>query len=334
MKEGDEKYQALESRVGWLHLKQRLGIERDKEAKIFGQGINFFHLENWYSIHSVMRFILKLTGVYWWGRRNSLKIQVKENQFILPALPKSFHGYRILHLSDLHVDINEQMASAIAKSIEGLEYDLCVLTGDYRAKSFGDIQPANEGMALLAAAINKPAYAVLGNHDSICMVYDLEKSGYHLLMNESVVLEKEGHCLYLAGVDDPHYYRAENFEKTTEAIPRDAVSILLCHSPEMYKHASYANFDVMLCGHSHGGQICLPGGIPIMRNARAPHYLTAGEWRYHAMQGYTSVGAGSSIVDVRFNCPAEVTIHQLLSTEQSECQACLIRPVSNVQPIE
>ena len=61
----------LEQRLGRLHARQRLGIERDHEAQIFGQGINFFHIENWYSIHSVIRMTLKLTGLYWRGIRNA-----------------------------------------------------------------------------------------------------------------------------------------------------------------------------------------------------------------------------------------------------------------------
>jgi hypothetical protein len=61
----------LEQRLGRLHAKLRLGIELDHEAQIFGQGINFFHIENWYSVHSVIRTTLKLVGLYWRGRKNT-----------------------------------------------------------------------------------------------------------------------------------------------------------------------------------------------------------------------------------------------------------------------
>jgi hypothetical protein len=79
----------------------------------------------------------------------------------------------------------------------------------------------------------------------------------------------------------------------------------------MYRHAAYARFDAMLCGHTHGGQICLPGGIPLILNANAPRALCNGPWRYGRLQGYTSVGAGACIVDVRLNCPPEITLHTL-----------------------
>jgi len=143
------------------------------------------------------------------------------------------------------------------------------------------------------------------------MVPGLEAIGIHLLMNEHTVLQRNGAEIHLAGIDDPHYYRADNLEKAVEEIPEQAVTILLSHSPEIYRNAAYAKCDLMLCGHTHGGQICLPGSIPLMRNADAPYALCAGPWRYVGLQGYTSRGSGVSVVDVRLNCPPEVTLHEL-----------------------
>ncbi|MFY9993134.1 MAG: metallophosphoesterase, partial [Rhodoplanes sp.] len=80
----------LERRLGRLHAKLRLGIETDHEAQIFGQGINFFHIENWYSVHSVIRTALKLMGLYWHGRRNAEQIQVRHNYIGVKALPSRF----------------------------------------------------------------------------------------------------------------------------------------------------------------------------------------------------------------------------------------------------
>jgi len=77
----------LERRLGRLHARQRLGIEGDHEAQIFGQGLNFFHIENWYSIHSVIRTILKVTGLYWRGRRNAERIVLNTNQVRSARLP-------------------------------------------------------------------------------------------------------------------------------------------------------------------------------------------------------------------------------------------------------
>ena len=88
----------LERRLGRLHAKLRLGIETDHEAQIFGQGINFFHIENWYSVHSVIRTMLKLMGLYWRGRRNAVQIQVRHNHIEMNALPSRFNGFTLLHI--------------------------------------------------------------------------------------------------------------------------------------------------------------------------------------------------------------------------------------------
>ena len=97
-----------------------------------------------------------------------------------------------------------------------------------------------------------------------------------------------------------------NIEKAASAIPHDAFSILISHTPEVYRQAAHADFNLLLSGHTHGGQICLPGGIPITLDSVLPRYMGSGAWKYHDMTGYTSVGAGSSVVPVRFNCPPEI----------------------------
>ncbi len=133
-----------------------------------------------------------------------------------------------------------------------------------------------------------------------------------MLLNEHVTIEHGGSRFYLAGIDDPHYFRTDNLDRTCDGIPEDAaLSILLAHSPEIYRQAAHSGFSLMLCGHTHGGQIRLPGGIPLYCNARCPRRLCSGAWQHHAMQGYTSLGAGSSIVDVRFNCLPEVVLHRI-----------------------
>lgn len=302
----------LEARVGRLHLNQRLGIETDYEARIFGQGRTLFHIENWYSIHGLMRGVLRLMGMHARGQRNARSVQVNHNEIILPQLPPAFEGYRILHISDMHLDMAPDMPNALIEAVRQVEYDICVLTGDFRAETFGPYAAALDGMRLVRTHLNGSVYAVLGNHDSIRMLPGLEDMDIRMLMNETVLLERDGNSIYLSGIDDPHYFRADNLEKTTQGIPEQSLSILLTHSPEIYQHAAYADVDLLLCGHTHGGQICLPGGIPIMCNAKCPRAMCRGNWRFRQLQGYTSLGSGSCMVDVRLNCPAEITLHRLV----------------------
>jgi predicted MPP superfamily phosphohydrolase len=135
--------------------------------------------------------------------------------------------------------------------------------------------------------------------------------GIRMLMNEVEVIERDGERIHIAGIDDAHFYRADNIEKAAASIPHDEFSILLSHTPEIYRQAAHAGFNLLLSGHTHGGQICLPGGIPITLASVLPRRLGAGAWKHHVMHGYTSVGAGSSVVPVRFNCPAEIVLHYL-----------------------
>jgi predicted MPP superfamily phosphohydrolase len=306
-----ETLSSLEQRLGRLHARQRLGIEADHESQIFGQGLNFFHIENWYSVHSVIRTILKLSGLYWRGRRNAERIALNTNHVHSTRLPPRFDGFTILHISDTHVDMNQRAMLWLHELVEGLQYDACVLTGDFRAKTFGPYDPALKGMAKLVGHLKQPIFGVLGNHDTIQMLPGLEAMGIRMLQNECEVIKRGDQSIYLAGIDDAHYFRVDNIEKAASEIPDNAFAILLSHTPEIYRQAAHAGFDLLLSGHTHGGQICLPGSIPITLDSVLPRRMGTGAWRYGNMTGYTSVGAGSSVVAVRYNCPPEITLHRL-----------------------
>ena len=309
----EDIFRKLEERLGPLHARQRLGIETDHEAQIFGQGLLFFHIGNWYPVHSVIRNALKLTGLYWRGRRNTGSILVKRNDVMFKELPPLFDGFTILHLSDMHVDMNEAAMQRLIELVGDMRYDLCVLTGDYRGKNFGPFEATLNGVAQVRAHLKEPVYGVLGDHDAIQMVPGLEAMGIRMLLNESKVIVRGDQQIYLAGIDDAHCFKADDIEKAASQIPYGEFSILLSHTPEIYHQAAHADFNLLLSGHTHGGQICLPGSIPIILDAVLPRRMGAGAWRYHDMAGYTSVGAGSSVVPVRLNCPPEITLHCLRS---------------------
>ncbi len=303
--------QLLRARVGKIHLQQRLGIERAYERKVFGQGRTFFHVENWYSLRSMIRNCLRLVLLHGRGRRNARRIEVRHNRIVLPHLPAAFEGFTLLQISDLHLDMAPDFPHALIEAVRQVKYDLCVLTGDFRAETYGPYEAALTGLQQVRAHLDGEVYAILGNHDTVCMVPGIEAMDIRLLLNEQVVLQRGDDSVYLAGIDDPHYYRADNLEKAADNIPEEALSILLAHSPEIYRHAAHADFDVMLCGHTHAGQICLPGGYPVMCNASCPRAYCAGAWEYQGLAGYTAAGSGACIVDVRINCPPEITLHHL-----------------------
>jgi hypothetical protein len=216
----DEALRRLETRLGSLHAQLRLGIEREHEAQAFGQGLSFLHLENLPLMQATIEIALRVTGTYWRGRANARKVQVRRNIVRLPNLPSAFDGFTVLHLSDLHADLSGPAMQRAAELAHGLAYDLCVLTGDYRGRTHGDCRPCLEGVARLREALRGDIYAVLSNHDSIAMVPDLEALGIRMLLNECVAIDRGAALIYLAGVDDAHFYRADNIEKAAAEIPR------------------------------------------------------------------------------------------------------------------
>jgi uncharacterized protein len=301
----------LEQRLGRVHARQRLGIEKDYEQRVFGHGINFFHIENWYSIHSVIRNSLKVAGLYWRGRKNAERIQIRHNLIRGADIPILFDGFTILHISDMHADVSQAAMRRLVELLDEVSYDLCVLTGDYRGKTFGPFDASLEGVAQVRSRIKGPVYGVLGNHDTIRMVPGLEEMGIRMLLNECETIVRGNQRIHLAGIDDAHYYRVDNIEKAASPIPHDEFSILLSHTPEIYRQAAHADFSLLLGGHTHGGQICLPGSIPITLDSVLPRHMAAGPWKYHDMVGYTSVGVGTCVVAVRLNCAPEITLHHL-----------------------
>jgi len=301
----------LEPRFGVETVRRRLALEAAHEARRLSQAVRPLPLETWHKTPALIRAALRASGLAGRARVNTRALRVRENAVTLPRLPAAFGGYTILQLSDLHIDIEPDFADHLIAHVRPLACDLCVLTGDYRARTFGRIDATLAALARLRAAIAAPCFAVLGNHDSLRMVPAMEAMGYRVLLNERTAITHQGAEIELAGVDDAHHYRTDDVARAAQRMPRDGTAILLSHTPEPYREAAAAGFDLLLCGHTHGGQLCLPGGIPLIIEARCPRRLARGAWRHGALAGYTSVGAGASIVPARLNCPPEITLHRL-----------------------
>jgi predicted MPP superfamily phosphohydrolase len=252
---------------------------------------------------------MKLCGLYARGRRNALSPRLERIELAFPTLPAAFDGYRILHLTDTHFDALPELAGVAARMLAGIEVDLLALTGDVLADAG---TPVDAALALLAPAlagvtVRGRRLAVLGNHDSAAMAAALASIGFEMLLNRSTAVERAGQRVLVTGLDDVHYFYTPAARRALD-IAETGFRIALVHSAEMADHASAAGVTLYLCGHTHGGQVCLPGGrAPVTRLTRC-HHASKGLWRDGGMVGYTSRGLGISSSPLRYNCPGEMTI--------------------------
>ena len=251
-----------------------------------------------------------LSRIYRRGVRNALDIRLECREFFFADLPTAFDGYRMLHITDPHFGSLDGIAESLVALVAGIEADICIFTGDYsgaRRKEFDHVTtPLRDVLA--GVTVSDGAFATLGNHDSVKLVEPLEQLGIRILVNESVAIERGSAVIHLTGLDDVHYFYTPKAQEALWSAPT-GFKIALVHSPEIAAAAANAGFAFYLAGHTHGGQICLPGGQPILTNMRRGRRAHAvGQWRHGDMIGYTSRGAGVALLPLRFNSVGEVTL--------------------------
>ena len=310
-----EEISALRERLGpRLHAK-RLQRQADKLARLIHQGEGIFKLEKIFPFDPFLAALLRLLGLREKWRAAFLDVRVVERQWKFPNLPPFFDGFRLLQLSDLHADLDPALTPVVAELVSRTPHDAAVVTGDYRDGIEGDFAASMEEVAKICAPLAKTRYGILGNHDFLEMVPPLERAGLPILLNEAAEITRGSESIWISGIDDPHFYKTDNIPAARRGIPGRAFSILLSHSPENHREAAVHGFDLMLSGHTHGGQICFPGGRHIVVPCRVPRRFVSGRWTHGALQGYTSPGTGACGVPARWNCPPEITLHILRRDE-------------------
>ncbi len=245
-----------------------------------------------------------------WGLYEAAWVRLEELPVGLPGLPEELAGLRIAHLSDFHLGIpspGSVAADRAADWVAGRRPDLVLITGDLLAR------PA--GAARLRELINHlPAvYAVLGNHDYADSrdpfskpVGEVDLGRGTLLSDESVTLELRGRRVQVVGVDPRAYMRRE--ARPWELVEPDAdLRILLCHFPRVVDVLPEGSFDLVLSGHTHDGQICIPYGRGKVRIAhpRAPY--NRGLYHRAGAVLHVSSGLGTTFVPFRFFARPEAT---------------------------
>lgn len=308
---GHTDYRRLAERLGRDVLERRIRKQAGLWAREVHQGSGVFRLEGIIPFDDLVRLGLRLTGLSRRAYREFLAVRLVTNEVVLPRLPAAFDGFRLLHLADLHCDLDPRIVDVALEKLHGLSADAVVLTGDYHNRIGEDHRLSLELMGRLLAGLPKPRFGVLGNHDFIEKVAYLEEAGLPILLNESTPIERQGHRLWICGIDDPHFFRTHDLARARRGVPETETAILLSHSPETWKEAEALGYSLLLGGHTHGGQLCLPGGFAPIRNAPVPRRLLAGSWREGRLVGYTSRGTGGCGVAARLFCPPEITVHVL-----------------------
>ncbi|HLH22160.1 MAG TPA: metallophosphoesterase [Chloroflexota bacterium] len=244
------------------------------------------------------------------------QLRLARRRVLVPGLPPAFAGLRVLHLSDLHVGAPHCGARHVATAGAALPADLVVVTGDL---VHGTRQIAR--CVGLLAAIPAPlgTWVVLGNHDypsarpranSAALVAALEARGMRVLRNRAAPLCWRGSTLWLAGVEDPHR-RRHNLAAALAAVPPDACTLLLAHSPDVLPDLPPGRVALVLTGHTHGGQVRIPGLPALVTRTRLRFREPHGLRRVGGQLFHFHAGLGSP-TPFRFRMPPEAALLELV----------------------
>ena len=310
-----QERKALARRMGGALFEKRLFLEENREKRLGG-------LVRWCPMKyagPAADLAFRATGLWKRAHREFLDIQVREEEFAVPGLAPELDGFTILHVSDLHLDVSDDLAPAFRRALERVawRYDLACATGDFNNFTVHDDLVALEIVASLRDAFTAPVVGCLGNHDSVRDVPTLERAGYRILLNESVRVPRRGAApgtpeLLVAGVDDPNIFGTHDLDAALAGRRGGEPAVLLAHAPSIHLEAAARRVSLVLCGHVHGGQICLKSGRTLAwKHWRFPRKVWRGRWTEGATQGYTTTGVGACGAPLRLNCPPEIVLVKL-----------------------
>lgn len=239
-------------------------------------------------------------------------LAIERSEVKLERLPPGLDGLRIVHLSDFHYGplTNTKHLERAVQTANDLHPDLIALTGDYISHDRAYAAPCAELMGRLRARYG--VYAVLGNHDhwtDAALITDLFRAeGICLLINEGMRIDLDGGTFWLAGVDDK-MVGLEDLPLALAGSHDDELRLVLAHNPIILRRAARASVDLVLSGHTHGGQVTLRSEKS--RSGRPRRRLLRGLGRWGKTQIYVTRGLGTVVLPIRYGCPPEVSLLEL-----------------------
>jgi uncharacterized protein len=248
-----------------------------------------------------------LVDAIWWEPH---RLVVERLTLRFPDLPAGLDGLRLVHLSDLHCSVAvspREIERAVAQA-NALRPDLVLLTGDYVSFGARYVNPCASALASLRAPLGR--YAVLGNHDhwagAETVAGALRETGIVVLRNQGRPVGRGGADLWVVGIDSA-FERRHDIPRALQGVPPAAFKVALLHEPDLADEVARHPVQLQLSGHSHGGQVRLPGiGAPIL--PRLGRKYPIGHRRVGSLQLYTNRGVGRLPPAIRLNCPPEVAL--------------------------
>lgn len=250
-----------------------------------------------------------LGGAFYATRVEPRWVQITRLALVIPRLPLAFDGLRLVQLSDLHCGMAPVAELEAALNLaQSLQPDLFVLTGDYVVDDAASVFALVPALSSLRAPHG--VWAVLGNHDYWSDVrvvkQGLTQAGVSVLVNQGVMLTRGTANLYLAGVDDG-WSGQPNLAEALAACPAEVPALVLWHEPDLADETARDRRAVLqLSGHTHGGQVRLPG-VGALALPRLGRKYDMGLYQVGGMWHHTNRGLGCVRLPVRFNCPPEIT---------------------------
>jgi len=243
-------------------------------------------------------------------------VLINNYRIAVPNLPKAFSGVQIVHLADLHYGplVPLRLIRNVVERANQLHPDLIVCTGDYVHEK-NSVKQIDEVWPVLAQLIAPSGvFSVLGNHDHWA---DTARSDYWLqqtrqdLRHKFIRIEREGHNFWLAGAGDL-WEDHRDLDDLLSKVPDKDCRIVLAHNPDTADTKYSARIDLMLSGHTHGGQIVIPFVGPPVLPVRNKKYSSGLKHSIRGSKVFISKGIGWTIFPVRFNCYPEIAVLELV----------------------
>ncbi|MYL56647.1 metallophosphoesterase [Virgibacillus halodenitrificans] len=265
----------------------------------------------------ILLVVILLCYYFYIGFKNTHDVVINQFELAKEAANNTDVSLQILHISDMHLENISITPQELYKELKGCPVDLIALTGDYldRKRTIPKLIPYLEALNKLNPQYG--SYAIFGNHDYVLKephfnrLKDLlNEYGFQTLQNENKIIDLDGQKINIIGIDDYSTNRSD-IEKSYQGI-EDGYRLVLTHDPNVVLDMAEYDFDYLLSGHFHGGQICWPKPYHLVKMGKLVRMnMIKGLHDYQGRPFYISEGLGQTGVNIRIGSRPEITYHRV-----------------------